>query len=93
VLNTTVTEDEILRQNPCRIKGYDRYHTPERPTATAAQVFTLADAMPSRFYALIVVAAFSSLRWGSWPNYAARMLTWRLASSGCRASSRSWSAA
>ena len=57
-------EDEIIRQNPCRIKGYDGYHTPERPTATIAQVFALADAMPPRFSALIVVAAFSSLRWG-----------------------------
>lgn len=28
ILNTAVREDEILRQNPCRIKGYDRYHTP-----------------------------------------------------------------
>jgi integrase len=64
ILNTAVREDEILRQNPCRIKGYDRYHTPERPTATVPQVFALADAMPPRFSALIVVAAFSGLRWG-----------------------------
>jgi integrase len=64
ILNTAVKEDEILRQNPCRIPGYDRYHTPERPVASVAQVFALADAMPARFAALIVVAAFSSLRWG-----------------------------
>ncbi|MGC1211211.1 MAG: site-specific integrase [Micromonospora sp.] len=59
-----VRTDEILRQNPCRIKGYDRYHTPERPTATIAQVYALADAMPARFAALIIVAALSGLRWG-----------------------------
>ncbi|SCL38790.1 Site-specific recombinase XerD [Micromonospora rhizosphaerae] len=64
VLNTAVREDEILRQNPCRIKGYDRFHTPERPTATIAQVYALADAMPARFAALIIVAALSGLRWG-----------------------------
>ena len=64
ILNTAVPEDEILRQNPCRIKGYDQYHTPERPTATIAQVYALADAMPARFSALVVVAALSGLRWG-----------------------------
>ncbi|MEJ3748471.1 site-specific integrase [Actinomycetes bacterium KLBMP 9797] len=64
ILNTAVKEDEIIRQNPCRIKGYDRYHTPERPVATVTQVYKLADAMPPRFSALITVAAFSGLRWG-----------------------------
>ncbi|WP_422773650.1 tyrosine-type recombinase/integrase [Plantactinospora sp. WMMC1484] len=64
ILNTAVKEDEIIRQNPCRITGYDRYHTPERPVATVAQVLALAEQMPARFSALIVVAAFSGLRWG-----------------------------
>lgn len=49
ILNTAVKEDEIIRQNPCRIKGYDRYHTPERPTASVPQVFAMADAMPRHF--------------------------------------------
>ncbi|MGW0430932.1 tyrosine-type recombinase/integrase [Micromonospora sp. NPDC003197] len=64
ILNTAVKEDEIIRQNPCRIPGYDRYHTPERPVATVAQVLALADQMPPRFSALVLVAAFSGLRWG-----------------------------
>ena len=64
VLNTAVREDQLLRQNPCRMKGYDRYHTPERPVASVAQVFELADSMPPRFSALVVFAAFSGLRWG-----------------------------
>ncbi|MEH1130026.1 tyrosine-type recombinase/integrase [Micromonospora sp. CPCC 206061] len=64
ILNTAVKEDEIIRQNPCRIKGFDRYHTPERSVATVAQVYKLAEAMPPRFSALVLVAAFSGLRWG-----------------------------
>ncbi|MEU3455747.1 tyrosine-type recombinase/integrase [Micromonospora sp. NPDC006766] len=64
ILNTAVKEDELIRQNPCRIPGYDRYHTPERPVATVAQVLALAERMPARFSALVVVAAFSGLRWG-----------------------------
>ena len=64
VFNTALKEDGIIRENPCRIKGYDRYHTPERPVATIAQVFALADAVPVRFRALVIVAALSGLRWG-----------------------------
>ncbi|KAB1142477.1 tyrosine-type recombinase/integrase [Micromonospora sp. AMSO12t] len=64
ILNTAVKEDELIRQNPCRIPGYDRYHTPERPVATVAQVLALAERMPPRFAALVIVAAFSGLRWG-----------------------------
>ncbi|HWG98658.1 MAG TPA: site-specific integrase [Pilimelia sp.] len=64
ILNTAVKEDEIVRQNPCRIKGFDQYHTPERPTATIAQVYALAEALPARFSALVIVAALSGLRWG-----------------------------
>ncbi|MDR7278680.1 tyrosine-type recombinase/integrase [Catenuloplanes atrovinosus] len=64
ILNTAIKEDEIIRQNPCRIPGYGRYHTPERPTATVAQVLALAAQMPPRFAALVVTAAFSGARWG-----------------------------
>lgn len=64
ILNTAVKEDEIIRVNPCRIKGYDTYHTPERPVANVDQVFGLAELMPPRFVALVLVAAFSGLRWG-----------------------------
>jgi integrase len=64
IFNTAIKEDGLLRENPCRIKGYDRYHTPERPTATVQQVYVLAEAMPARFVALVLVAAFSGLRWG-----------------------------
>lgn len=64
ILSTAVKEDELIRQNPCRIPGYDRYHTPERPVSTVAQVLALAGQMPARFSALVIVAAFSGLRWG-----------------------------
>lgn len=48
IFGTAVKEDEIIRQNPCRIAGYDRYHTPERPTATVTQVFALSQLPPWR---------------------------------------------
>ncbi|MEU7906596.1 hypothetical protein [Actinoplanes sp. NPDC049118] len=46
------------------VPGYDRYHTPERPVATIVQVLALAEQMSPRYTALILVAAFSGLRWG-----------------------------
>ncbi|GGK38120.1 putative prophage phiRv2 integrase [Pilimelia terevasa] len=64
VLNTAMKEDGIIRDNPCRIRGYDRYHTPERPTVDIVKVYELADAMPKRFRALVLLAALSGLRWG-----------------------------
>jgi hypothetical protein len=92
ILNMAVKEDEIIRQNPCRIKGYDRYHTPERPTATIPQVFALADAMPARFSALVIVGAFSSLRWGELAELRRRDVDLETGIVGCPASSPSSSA-
>lgn len=64
VLNTAVVEDRILRENPCRVRGADRENPGERPVPTMAQVFALAERMPPRFRTLILVTAFTSLRWG-----------------------------
>ncbi len=63
VLGTAV-DDELLRRNPCRVKGAGEHHTPERPIATIAQVLDLAGRMPARFRVLILLAAFTSLRYG-----------------------------
>src|SRR5262249_12250879 len=64
ILNTAVKEDEIIRANPCRIPGADQEHAAERPTVTVSQVFALADKVPARFKALILVVTFGCLRWG-----------------------------
>ncbi|TDD13663.1 tyrosine-type recombinase/integrase [Nonomuraea diastatica] len=65
VLMTAAEEDKLISRNPCRIKGADNEHTPERPVITVSQVFELADRMADRrFRALILLATFASLRWG-----------------------------
>ena len=64
VLNTAVDEDKILPRNPCRVRGADREHADARPVLTVAQVFELANRMPGRFRVLVLLAAFTSLRWG-----------------------------
>ena len=63
VLNTAV-DDELIRRNPCRIKGAGSERTAERPTITVEQVYEIADAVRPWFRALVLMAAFTGLRWG-----------------------------
>lgn len=64
MLNTAVREDQLIRENPCRIRGYDKEPTTERPIASVPQVYRLADSMPKRYRTLVLFAAFTGLRWG-----------------------------
>jgi hypothetical protein len=73
VLHTAV-DDDVIRRNPCRIKGADQEHTEERPTLTPGQVAALARRMPPRLVALVMLATYASLRWVSWRRCAAS--TW-----------------
>ncbi|MFI0225084.1 tyrosine-type recombinase/integrase [Streptomyces lydicus] len=60
----TAVADQMIRRNPCTIKGASTVHTPERPTATVHEVFSLADAIQPRYRALVLMAGFLGLRWG-----------------------------
>jgi integrase len=60
----TAVEDGIVAKNPCVIKGAGVERHPERPVASVEQVFDLADAIDARFRAMVLVAAFTSLRLG-----------------------------
>ena len=63
VMNTAV-DDGLVKRNPCRIKGAGSENSAERPVLSVAQVYALADAVGLRHRALILLAAFASLRWG-----------------------------
>ncbi|MFJ5099306.1 tyrosine-type recombinase/integrase [Streptomyces sp. NPDC088557] len=63
ILNTAV-DDELIRRNPCRIKGADRYDVPERPVLTVPEVYAVADAIQPHFRLLVLLAAFTTLRFG-----------------------------
>jgi integrase len=64
VLNTAINEDAILLKNPCRIPGADQEKAPERPVLTVSQVFQLAEVVPERYRALVLLTTFGCLRWG-----------------------------
>jgi len=61
ILNTAVTDERITR-NPCRVEGAGVERASERPTASIAEVDALADAMPDRLAALVLLAAWCGLR-------------------------------
>ncbi|WP_406727003.1 hypothetical protein WJ438_23575 [Streptomyces sp. GD-15H] len=63
-LMNTAVDDELLRRNPCRIKGADRYDVPERPVLTVAEVFAVAASLAPRYRLLVLLAAFTTLRFG-----------------------------
>lgn len=61
MLNTAV-EDELIARNPCRVKGAGAEDAPERPVASVDELEALADAIAPRFKALVLLAAWCSLR-------------------------------
>jgi len=60
----TAVEDELIIKNPCILKkaGFER--PAERPIATVAQVYEIADTIHPRFRILILLATFTGLRLG-----------------------------
>jgi integrase len=60
----TAIESGYLARNPCTIRGAAAEPAPEMRFATVAEVAALADAIPPRFRALVLVAAYTGLRWG-----------------------------
>ena len=54
----------LIVRNPCRIKGAGTERLPEMRCATVEEVAALAQAVEPRWQALILLAAYSGLRWG-----------------------------
>lgn len=54
--------DEVIRHNPCVLKGASQVRAAERVPATLEELQVIADNMPARYAALIHVAAWSALR-------------------------------
>lgn len=63
IMNTAVS-DQLVRSNPCKIVKAGNDGSAERPTLTIDEVFAVADAIKPRFRALVLLGAFTSLRFG-----------------------------
>ncbi|MGW0593472.1 tyrosine-type recombinase/integrase [Streptosporangium sp. NPDC002607] len=59
----TAVEDELIRRNPCRIKGAGMPSTPEREMIPLTKVVEIVTTVPDRYRALVLLGTFASLRW------------------------------
>jgi integrase len=64
IFTTAVEDDRLVSRNPCRIDGAGKEDSPEREIVDLALVFAIADAIPVRYWALVLLATFADLRWG-----------------------------
>jgi integrase len=62
ILNVAV-EAGYLPRNPCTVKGAGIERTREMRHVSIPQLIALAEAVPGRYRALVIVAGFSGLRW------------------------------
>lgn len=60
----TAVDDELIRRNPCRIKGAGMPDTPERAVIPLVKVAEIIEATPDRYRALVLLGTFAGLRWG-----------------------------
>ncbi|MGW1150969.1 tyrosine-type recombinase/integrase [Streptomyces rubiginosohelvolus] len=58
----TAVEDELIRRNPCRIRGAGKEIAAERPVATVDQVDALADVLGPRWRLMVFLGAYGPLR-------------------------------
>jgi len=60
----TAEADGFITKNPCILKGAGVERSPERPVASIGDVDRLVAAAPERLHALILLATYTSLRFG-----------------------------
>ncbi|MFD8596189.1 tyrosine-type recombinase/integrase [Kitasatospora sp. NPDC059646] len=58
----TAADDELIRRNPCRIKGAGKESAPERGTASIEKVYELAELVGPRWRLMVLLGAFTTLR-------------------------------
>ncbi|MEU3917862.1 tyrosine-type recombinase/integrase [Streptomyces sp. NPDC029004] len=58
----TALEDELIRRNPCRIRGAGKESAAERPVASVDQVDALAQALGPRWRLMVYLGAYGPLR-------------------------------
>jgi integrase len=60
----TAEADELIRQNPCRIRGGGQENASERPMVATSLVLELAETIGPRYRAMVLLAGFAGLRTG-----------------------------
>ncbi len=60
----TAVDDDLIRRTPCRIDGAGTEESGEREVIPLPVVFVIADKIPRRWRALVLLATFAQLRFG-----------------------------
>jgi integrase len=63
VVNTAVADGQLAK-SPCTVKGAGTVRSPERPVASVAEVAAAVEAVPDRYRAAVLLAAWCQLRRG-----------------------------
>ncbi|MFE7302598.1 tyrosine-type recombinase/integrase [Streptomyces sp. NPDC057579] len=58
----TAVDDELIRRNPCRIRGAGKESSAERQIATVGQVDALANALGPRWRLMVFLGAYGPMR-------------------------------
>ncbi|MFK8906188.1 tyrosine-type recombinase/integrase [Streptomyces sp. YS-3] len=58
----TAVDDDMIRRNPCKIRGAGKEEADERPVASVEEVFALAEAIGIRWRLMVLLGAFASMR-------------------------------
>jgi integrase len=64
IFETAAEEDRIIHRNPCHIDGAGKEESDEREVVPLPVVFKIAETVPVRYRALILLATFADMRWG-----------------------------
>jgi integrase len=60
----TAAEDDLIPRNPCRLKAAGVERSPERNPPSLAEVELIVEAIEPRYRVLVLLGAWSGLRWG-----------------------------
>lgn len=60
----TAADDELIRANPCTLRGAGVEHSDERPLVEPDQIRLLVSCLPDRWQAMALTAAWCGLRFG-----------------------------
>lgn len=60
----TAEADDVIRANPCKIRGAGQENAAERPLVATSLVMALAEEVDKRYRALVLLAGFGGLRTG-----------------------------
>ena len=60
----TAVEDDLIPRNPCRLKAAGVERSPERTPPSLAEVDLIVDVIEPRYRVLVLLGAWSGLRWG-----------------------------